>query len=237
MVYKDNNIILRFSNLTNTIIKEYKIKFLILDTLHRHANYDENSANDMNKLYITMFQKLLDERITVMFLHHTTKQGDFRGSSDFLGMCDLVYKIYRLKDSNKFRVINIKNRLGEIEQLAGEIEFEDNCITFSSRDVEEDKKEQIGKLKELTAQIQLYTSGGQSLQKKDMMVRLENDNFEFSSATLSRCLAYLVDIGKLQRNDSTREYSLFKTNGQAELAERGSQDLKSNAKNVMELAE
>ena len=36
---------------------------------------------------------------------------------------------------------------------------------------------------------------------------------------------------------STREYSLFKTNGQAELAERGSQDLKSNAKNVMELAE
>ncbi len=192
--------------LRNTI-KQYDIKFLIFDTLHRHADYDENSANDMNRLYTTIFQKLLEDGISIMFLHHTTKMGEFRGSSDFLGMCDLVYRVCRTKNTNKFRIINEKNRLGETSEIAGDIEFLDDDVIFSMRDAKEEKTEALSKLKELTSKIEIYFIDGQELQRKDVQVRLENESYEYSTATLSRCLSFLVEIGKLQYDEKNRKYS------------------------------
>lgn len=122
------------------IIREKKIKIMFLDTIHRYCGYDENSADDINKLYTEIFQPLIDEfGLSIVFLHHSSKAGGYRGSGDFLGMVDTSYSLRSSKGAklsnglrvSKFELTNEKNRSGEQDKIHGEIEFDqDKNITI-----------------------------------------------------------------------------------------------------------
>ncbi len=179
-------------------IEQYKIKVLIFDTLHRFAFYDENRADDINILYTKVFKPLIEDYgITIIFLHHSTKQGNYRGSGDFLGMVDVSYKVCRAGKTNKFFIVNEKCRSGEIPNLSGEVDFGEEYIKIIRIDEEEEQEEKINVLKELTNKVESLFEIGNELTKKDIETQLEIEEFDFSQATLKRVLKYLIEKSKL----------------------------------------
>jgi hypothetical protein len=188
------NIHLGFLMGLEKVIKEKKIKVLIFDTMHRFAFYYENRADDINVLYTKIFKPLIEDYgLTIVFLHHSKKDGGYRGSGDFLGMVDVSYKIFRNGKSNKFNIINEKCRSGEIADISGEIFFGETHIKINRLDEEIEQEDKINKLKELTNKIKKMFDLGTELEKRDVEIRLENEEYDFSKATLKRVLKYLVD--------------------------------------------
>lgn len=133
------------------IIIERKIGLIILDTLHRFCFYDENSSDDINLVYMQAFKPLIKEGVTIVFLHHTTKDNKYRGSGDLLGQLDVSYKFdvkERKSNIGIFTITNEKNRTGEIEPIKAEIIFSDTEICINPLDIknetaiEKSKKEQ-----------------------------------------------------------------------------------------------
>ena len=195
------------------VIKEKGIKLVFFDTLHRFADYDENKSDDINRIYTNVFQPIVeDSGCSVIFLHHTKKDGGYRGSGDFLGMVDTAYAVYRERNaqnkSSKFRIVNEKCRAGEIENILGEIDFGENYIKILRLNAEVEEDKGLNKLKELTKKIQFVVRAGESIKKKEIEDRLEMEEFVFSPATLKRSLKWLVSNHYLDKNEKG-EYSLI----------------------------
>lgn len=191
-----------FVKLLSKEIQEKEIKLIIFDTLHRFADYDENRADDINWLYTKVFQPLIEDHgISIIFLHHTSKSGGYRGSGDFLGMVDTAYSIVREGKTNKFRIINEKCRAGEIENIIGEIDFGEDFIKIIRLNEEIQNENKLSKLKELTQKIQSCFKEGQKLRKKEIEDQFEMEDYEYSVSTLKRSLKWLVDNQYLDKDD------------------------------------
>lgn len=182
-------------------IEEKGIKVLIFDTMHRFAFYDENKSDDINLLYTKVFKPLVEEyKIAIVFLHHSTKAGDYRGSGDFLGSVDVAYKILRKGKTNNFTIINEKCRSGEIENISGEIDFGEDYIKIHRRNNEEEEDNKIKKLKEVTERIHSLVEIGVEVRKKEIIEMLEMQEFVFGSVkTIERSLKFLCDTGKFDK--------------------------------------
>ena len=192
------------------IIEENRIDLVIFDTLHRHSDYDENSANDLNRIYMTVFQPLIaDTGCSIMFLHHTDKsKNNFRGSVDFLGMCDVVFSVKRKSDkSSNFTIKNEKGRRGEIDDIKGVIKFNDKDkeikIKFippnPDEDMNENETQQVENnlRQQVKEQIKSYFVSNNRLTTKDIKFKLNTDNPDCSKSTFKRSLKELVDNGIL----------------------------------------
>lgn len=198
------NINLKFIVELEREIKEKKIKLIIFDTMHRFAFYDENRADDINLLYTQVFRPLIrDFGVSIIFLHHSTKTGEYRGSGDFLGMVDVCYKIKRIFKTDKFQIINEKARGGEISDITGEIDFGEDYMKFIRKNQAEEKEEVISKLKEVTEMLKDVFIPGRELKRKELIEELELKKKDFGSIkTLDRSLKFLMDNNYLQKNKS-----------------------------------
>jgi len=188
----------RFMLKLRQVILDKKIKLIIFDTLHRFADYDENASDDINRLYTQVFQPLVETfGVSIIFLHHTRKDGGYRGSGDFLGMVDTSYAVYRTGKTPKFQIINEKARGGEIENVYGEIDFGEKFIRINRLNETVEKEKSLSKLKEMTEKVKEMFEPGEELRRKDIEARFDMDNYEFSLSTLKRSLAWLVKINWL----------------------------------------
>lgn len=191
--------------LDNKFIKKLKvaietnnIKIIFLDTMHRFADYDENRSDDINRLYSYVFQPLVEEfGVSIVFLHHTKKDGGYRGSGDFLGMVDTAYSICRqrsnMKKDNRFRMVNEKCRSGEIEEVRGEIDFDEDFMKILRLDVSNEEEKDLGVLKRTTVKVRQVVRDGEELKRGEIMDRLELEDFSTTLKTVSRSLKWLVD--------------------------------------------
>lgn len=203
----------QFINQLKESVKEKGIKLIFFDTLHRFADYDENVADDINRLYTFVFQPLLEEfGVSIVFLHHTKKDGGYRGSGDFLGMVDTAYGVYREKNdsgkTDKFRIVNEKCRAGEIENIYGEIDFGEDYIKILRLNAEEENEDKLSKLKELTLKIRTTIKVGEFLKKKDIEDRLIMEGYEFSPMTMKRSLKWLVQNNYLDKDIKSRYFNI-----------------------------
>lgn len=200
-------------------IEKYNIKIVFFDTMHRFGDYDENSANDVNSMYVNVFSPLIEKYgCSIIFLHHTNKDGSFRGSGDFLGMVDTSYKFKRLKGpnnvkSNKFLMINDKNRSGEIEQVEGEIIFDNakdsenneilDCITILLDNGKTSKSE--NKTQRVINIIKNETTNTSLLTRKDYLAIVINQmGEEISESTIKEALRWLINKEMLIRDERNR---------------------------------
>lgn len=199
------NIHLGFQLFIEKQIEQLGIEVIIFDTMHRFAYYDENSSDDINRLYTKFFKPLAEKyNIAIVFLHHSTKTGGYRGSGDFLGMVDVSYQIKRKPKSNQFTIFNEKSRNGEITDIEGEIIFEEDYIRLNRLNSAIEQQKTISKLKELTEIIKNYFEEklpGHPSKKKDIQDYLEIKDVPFSDSTLKRVLKFLVDNAFLQTDD------------------------------------
>ena len=154
------------------------------------------------------FKKLVDKNITVIFIHHHGKEGQFarkgnerlRGSSDILAMLDSLLMIDKVNEKRNI-VYQGAVRLGKpIEPFYYEIESAENSLTLSfigQADVKglklDDAKEYILKLLETD-----------SLRHKDIVSRLLNAEIKFSQTTIKNAISELrreKQIVKLDDNN------------------------------------
>jgi RecA-family ATPase len=176
-------------------VKEEKARLIIFDTLHRFADYEENKADDLNRIYSRVFQPIMEEcNCSIIFLHHSKKEGGYRGSSDLLGMVDTCYSVYRQGKSGKFELNCEKSRAGEIENIIGEIDFSEEQIRIKRLSEVLVKKEKTAVFRASIANIEsIFFGKDLKLTRKEVMERLEMEKIEFSRATVTRALAWCVE--------------------------------------------
>ena len=193
------------------LIKKEKIKVIIFDTLHRFCLYDENSSDDLNKLYTQVFKPLADElKVAVVFLHHSTKNGGYRGSGDFLGMVDVSYRVERKYKTDEFKIINEKCRSGEIPEIAGEITFGEDYIRFNRLNEEVEEEKSLDKQKTVTQRVEELFEDGQKLKRQDIIFFLEEAKFDYGSKkAIDRALKFLVEKKKVLDKLGRGEYTLI----------------------------
>lgn len=199
----------------DSYIKENKIEIVFFDTLHRFADYDENKSDDLNRLYTMVFQPLIEKYgISIFFLHHTKKDGGYRGSGDFLGMVDTAWSVRREGKTSKFVIVNEKSRSGEIENISGEIEF---CKDTTGEDLEyikilrlnetKEKEDHTSKLKVVTNLLKDYIKHGVEYKRKDFLDFIELANLGFVTTEdsitklVTRALKFLVDNDYLDKTE------------------------------------
>lgn len=193
-------------------IRENKVKLVIFDTLHRFSDYEENSADHINRLYTGIFQPLTDELdCSVMFLHHTNKEGGYRGSADFLGMVDTSYSVKRKRHTNKFDIINEKSRSGEIETIAAELDFNEDIIIIEKRDKtqeQESDNEDAIKFRELVGIIKELFPMQKQTQKRNTIftdIQIKHKDY-YSESTIRRVLSWMSEKSMFH-NDKKGNYT------------------------------
>lgn len=194
-------------------IKEFKIKVVFFDTLHRFADYDENKSDDINRIYTNVFQPLIDDLgCSIIFLHHAGKDGDYRGSGDFLGMVDTAYKVQRIKQgkikTNFFRLLNEKSRAGEIEQVYGDIDFseDESYIKFNRKLEQQEDEKKVNVLKFITEKIKSFAPEDRKFRKKDITDAFDMAEIEYSDPTVKRSLKFLVENGYFDFDKTKKVY-------------------------------
>ncbi|KHO50610.1 MAG: hypothetical protein QT04_C0050G0019 [archaeon GW2011_AR11] len=97
------------------LIIKIKPRLIVIDSLVRFLQGDENSARDVRKIFETIKYLLDKYDVSFLILHHTTKQGSntprkhsMRGSGDLSAFPDTVNMI--IKNKNRITVIQDKNR-------------------------------------------------------------------------------------------------------------------------------
>jgi len=200
--------------LTNAV-QEKEIKLVIFDTLHRFADYEENKADDINRLYTRVFQPLIDDcNCSILFLHHTGKDGKYRGSSDLFGCIDTAYSVKRKAKTDNFDLICEKSRFGEIEKIYGAIDFGQDYIKLMRLDEKIVDTDKITKLKEITRRItDLFSIKGDRKRRADIYTEFEmwkeKGEFECSTKSIDRSLRWLVNndyLEKQNRGEYTRKW-------------------------------
>lgn len=190
-------------------IEEKGIKVLIFDTLHRFAYYDENKSDDINLLYNEVFKPLKEKYgLAIVFLHHSNKPdrrgyATFRGSGDFLGMVDVAYRVSGNKRAKTFKIVNEKNRDGEISEIQGKITFDENYICVERQEISQgqgDAKDKTQFLESCDKIMTLFEKESQH-SRKDILEFLGAMKFKCSSATIDRVLKWLIKVKKLDKNE------------------------------------
>ena len=96
---------------------------IIVDSLVRFHNADENKAAEMSRV-MRFLRQLVSAGATVLLLHHRGKnEGPYRGSSDILAGADVAYKIKRQgRNSPVVELDCIKNRFAPERTFAFQLE-------------------------------------------------------------------------------------------------------------------
>lgn len=108
-------------NLLCEIINEYNPKLIVLDSMVRFLNGDENKASDVKNLF-TNIKVHLEKGISFIILHHTIKNpsgkgmSGLRGSGDFAAFADSILMITKGREGY-CNVKTEKNRHLAVEEL------------------------------------------------------------------------------------------------------------------------
>jgi len=102
------------------IISYIKPDIIIIDSMARFFEGDENNSKDVRKIYDTIKAVGKIHKSAWLMLHHTRKTGtrtkhgvDIRGSGDFSAMADGVFMLNKATNNNEFIFSLAKSRDGQ----------------------------------------------------------------------------------------------------------------------------
>ena len=198
------------------LAKEKKIKLIILDSLVRIHETDENDATKMAGVFkhLKEFNK---EGISIIFTHHNRKQGNFRsspsqnmrGSSDILASVDSHLAIERKEKS----LIVTQTKLRQAEEIKPfklDIISDEDMLKFefvSEVDEIQTKKVDFQKaIRDLLKQKdQMY--------KKEIFDALKNTGIEGGYSTFKSAIQEMINKDELfeQRGERNKMYFSLKS--------------------------
>lgn len=184
-------------------IEEHKIGVVIFDSLTRiHTATDENNAVEMAKVF-SLFQKLTNAGVSVIFTHHNRKQGmfrssnpsqDMRGSSDILAAVDGHLSIER--DNDSIKVTQTKSRQAEeIRPFKLNVIKEDNAFRFEFAGEVDEEKNTKTNFKE--AIKDLLEEDDKPLHKKEVFEKLKAIGITGGYTTFKVAIQEMIDNDEL----------------------------------------
>jgi energy-coupling factor transporter ATP-binding protein EcfA2 len=138
------------------VATERNIKVIFVDTLRKFATYNENSSKETSDFFRQIKEILLDNGITLIFLHHRGKGSGMeikedtpqsvlgRGSSEIMasGGVILMIKKNQFKENLSIIVEQDKNRSGK--EIGGfQVDFAFPDVFISSYSATESKKQRL----------------------------------------------------------------------------------------------
>jgi len=189
-------------------VKDQKIGVVVFDTWRRYvADGDENSSNTLNKIYADIFTPITEAGASVLFLHHSQKGNNqqYRGSSDLLGMVDCCWSISKTNpETNQFMITCQKNRSGELENLAGSIDFQEDYAVINAEDVAALKDESKAKFLELADKVlEYFPELGSQNKKSEITTDLTFNKIAFNDSLIKKALSWLVKKKKVLKRYET----------------------------------
>lgn len=177
------------------IIQQHNIKVIFFDTMHRFGSYVENSSDEINAFYLNCLQPLKNMGISINLIHHSTKSGDYRGSSDLKGMVDNYFSIKQDK-SKKFVWINyekVKNG-PKLKSIAIEPIFLKSKANLKEADIfylksitkVNDAETPVAPKKVDILKQKIIDLGLRDKPRKEMIETLNKNNIKYSIASLDR---------------------------------------------------
>lgn len=189
--------------------KEKGIKVIIIDSFRRIFKGDENSSQVVSEVH-NRFKTLINEGLTIIFVHHHGKEGFFkksgpqklRGSSDILAMVDCLLSVEK-KDGG---IIKIKQEALRIDKEVPPFivkfpTFEGEDRTFQFVEHIEEEKEKIELAKESILEF---------LEKGEANQTTIIESFKDSGigkTTIKNAIKSLVEDGKIVvRQEGTKKF-------------------------------
>jgi hypothetical protein len=120
-----------FTKLEN-IVRSYRIKAVVIDALADVIpGADENSVKDIQPV-IRNFRYFVDNtKAATTLIHHTNKNGIYRGSSALKGGVDLMVSVQKNEDDPYIKFKSVKERDIEPVSFCGKAEFTENTFRLS----------------------------------------------------------------------------------------------------------
>lgn len=181
--------------------KAYDVGLLMIDSLVRVHQGDENTAGDMAKVF-EMLRQIADEGIAVLITHHNRKPGsnvssgrhEMRGSSDILAAVDCHIALRRKE--GKVTVEQTKLRVAkELNPFTLAVEGDEKSVKFSyvnglESQVSNDK------------QLEIYITGllrkHGRLSQKELIEKIANLGFKTNEHKVREVLNYMIGMGQIR---------------------------------------
>ena len=193
--------------------KDKKIGFIIFDSLTRIHNLDENTSNDMRRLY-DYFKIFTKENISVLFTHHHRKRGpnewkpnnleNMRGSSELGAQIDTNLSIEVNKESLILHKLKQRSNL-LLDPIYMKLVEKDGLYDFEYSDL---IKREAMKDSEYTERIFTIIKQNPGITQKEIKGKAKID----AQSSLSRYLAKLEETGEIYI-DGERPKRYFENSG------------------------
>jgi len=182
------------------ICKDKNIGLIIMDSLVRMHDRDENDAKQMAEVF-SFIKKLCKAGISVVLLHHERKDMSgytsqrMRGSSDIYAAIDSHISIRKDKDCpEKITLEQTKLRCAK-EVKPFELIVEENDDRFSFRYVGQEQGK--NKWEIISNEIKDILSGGERMSKQDIVEKVKQEN-DFGEKAVKNVLNHMITKGELR---------------------------------------
>ena len=183
--------------------KDKKIKVIVLDTLRRVTNAEENSSSEINTFFQLTIQPLLAIDVCVIFLHHSQKGKQvFRGSSDLEGYVDAAFSVE--KNGDKITIRCTKSRCAEPEKIIAEWSFEEDCFKLQRLNLLDEERTDRSKKREISEGIIHVFKMHDHLKRGEIIDLLEAEGNEYTLGSIKSSLKYLLLSRKLTKDDKNK---------------------------------
>lgn len=189
------------------IVKEKNIKLVVLDSLVRVHNQEENDAGGMAKVFGGL-QKILTEGASILFTHHHRKQQtgqrasnpgqSMRGSSDILAAVDCHITVEKRSPEEDILVIRqTKLRQGEVLPSfeVGIVKGENGPSNFEYVGGHDERKKKIEEAVETLVSL-LLESEEEMISRPDI---LETLNENFGRDTIDKAIKQAEEECKIEK--------------------------------------
>lgn len=193
------------------VMEQVKPTMVVLDSLIRFHNKDENSATEMRKV-MRAIGDLVNPECTVIFIHHHKKEqgfgrssgsGSVRGSTDIFNALDCHIGIVRGEGSLKIKQQKLRVQ-PEMEMFKVNFDTQGEHLSFMYDGIDTTKQDRIKEAKQNVLEL-LQSTGNQELTRKEIITALGCTNKVATDA-----LKELTDVEITCRSgkNNTHFYSL-----------------------------
>jgi len=204
------------------IIEREKISLVVFDSLIRFHSGDENEARSMARI-MNMFKALCAKGATVVFLHHTRKEGfrakksanSMRGSGDIHAGIDSLLLLNK-KEKGSVIIDQAKARWSEEERPFSvniKNDKEKDTVEFiyeGEHDSTSEEKEEIKVI------IKEQLKENKELSRQDFLEILDKDS---STPVIDKSLNELVESGEMEKRKGAHGKLFFSLKQQVKVAE------------------
>lgn len=182
------------------LIQYYQAKLVILDTLSNIMAGDENSKKDTQPIFEAL--KRIAEKTGAAFIiiHHSNKQGGYRGSTAIKNSVDRMIKTESASDSGLISFETEKNRFGKPVKFSAFAHWEDDKITLSN--VAYERREIYSPSEDYV--LSYFREHGPSTVKA-----VEDGSDRCTAAAARRALYYLAEKGKIERTNPGEKTAIY----------------------------